>query len=231
MMAFKNNGQESIFSLFTKSRELLFSDIQKATGIRSNLLSYHLQALMKDGMLKKEGEYYKVDEAAESLLPKLNQLSGNEKGPLAIVTAAIVNGDKICLLKRAKRPYQNYWGLIGGKIKLHESLEETALREALEETGVSCRFEKVGCVLHERVREDGVFKHCFVIFACRLSTEEQALKPSEEGELAWFDLRSLPKNIIPSDRIMIDCLSRGDCSFKQVIMDEKQDSIRGIQEL
>lgn len=212
-----------ILELFVKDRQLRFCDILERTGLRSNLLSYHLNKLVEEGILLREDDLYRVAKDHEHVLAKFAQVSGKEKGPLAIVVAAIYRDGNLCLLRRSKRPYKGYWGLIGGKIRLEESVRETALREAVEETGLSCRFEKVCAVLHERVREGGQFKHAFIIFLCRLSADDGTLKPCDEGELDWFS--SLPPKIIPSDRYMVDNLLDEDGAVFDVIIEDEEDRL------
>ena len=43
---------------------------------------------------------------------------------------------QVLLIQRGEQPYQNYWALPGGFIKMGESLEEAAARELEEETGI-----------------------------------------------------------------------------------------------
>ena len=43
---------------------------------------------------------------------------------------------KVMLIKRKIPPFQNQWALPGGFVHLDESLEDAALRELQEETGI-----------------------------------------------------------------------------------------------
>jgi 8-oxo-dGTP diphosphatase len=52
------------------------------------------------------------------------------------------NGD-IVLAKRKNPPYKGEWGLPGGKMDGDETIEETAIREAKEETGLDIKLKKV----------------------------------------------------------------------------------------
>lgn len=44
---------------------------------------------------------------------------------------------EVLLIRRKKSPYAGYWALPGGFVALDETLEQTALRELFEETGVA----------------------------------------------------------------------------------------------
>ena len=47
------------------------------------------------------------------------------------------DAEKLLLVKRNKKPYQNLWNGIGGKIELGETEIEAAIRECKEETGLT----------------------------------------------------------------------------------------------
>ncbi len=124
-----------IFELFVRSKRLRFSEIEKALGIKSNTLAYHLDSMVKEGMLKKDEDDYVLSTHGEKLLPFFSHITQKITGGcLPVVLAAIVKNGKILMLKRNKRPYQGYWGMPGGKLHLEESIEECALREVKEET-------------------------------------------------------------------------------------------------
>jgi len=214
--------REKIFELFVKKRMIKFNEIEKNLNIRSNALSYHLDMMMKDNLLEKDGEYYKLTKEAEQIIPFFAHVTGKEKGPLTVIISAVVKKNKICLLRRAKRPYQGYWGMIGGKLRLEESIKGCAVREVKEETGLNCEFEGIRGVLHERVKNDGDVKHAFVLFLCELSTKHEDLNSGDEGDIEWFDLNNLPAKIIPSDKLMIKELLDKKFAYKEVIMNEDE---------
>ena len=220
-MNLNKKEHKDIFSLFVRNHRLKFNEIEKNLDIRSNHLSYYLSKLVEDNILEKEDEYYILTKEAEKMIPFFAHITGKEQGPLSIVAAAIVNKNKICLLKRAKRPYKGYWGAIGGKLQLQESLKETAIREAKEETNLDCKFDKVSAVIHERVIDSDIYKIALVIFLVKLTTDQTDFKADEEGDLEWFDLDNLPEKIIPSDKLMITELLNKDFSYVSLVMESK----------
>lgn len=60
--------------------------------------------------------------------------------PLPVVSAIVVDDRKILLVKRGKKPYRNMWCLPTGFAEAGESIEEAALRELEEETGIRGRI-------------------------------------------------------------------------------------------
>lgn len=227
-----NADREKIFGIFLKNHELKFNEIEKSLDISSNLLTYHLEQMIKEEILIKKDSTYKLTEKAEKMIPFFAHITGKEIGSLPVVLIAILNKkkDKICLLKRAKKPYQGYWGILGGKLKLEESIEETALREVKEETSLNCRFNKINSVLHERVKENNKIKHSFVFFLTTVIAEDEKFIISEEGELKWFDINKLEdEKIIPSDIWMVkNCLDKT-ADVKQVIIEEENQELKNMQ--
>ncbi len=219
--------KHKIFELFLRKKRLRFSDIEKAIGIKTNVLSYHLTSMVKEGMLVKEEDDYLLSSHGEKLLPFFAHVTQKLTGGcLPVVLAAIVKNDKILLLKREKRPYQGYWGMPGGKLHLEESIEECGLREVKEETGLECTFSHVAAIVHERVKENEAYKHAFLLFFVVVKPKTDKIKESEEGKLEWFPLKTLqPERIIPSDFQMIKNHLKEIAHINCVIMEEKEEKI------
>ncbi len=216
-----------IFELFVRSKRLRFSDIEKALDIKSNTLAYHLDNLVKEGTLAKEEDDYLLSTHGEKLLPFFAHITQKiTGGVLPVVLAAIVKKDKILLLKRNKRPYQGYWGMPGGKLHLEESIEECALREIKEETDLDCTFSHIAAIVHERVKEQEMYKHAFLLFFVVVKPKTEKIKEGDEGRLEWFPLKSLqPSRIIPSDYQMIKKHLKEIAHINCVIMEEKEERI------
>ena len=61
------------------------------------------------------------------------------------VGAIIIQNNQLLMVRNYRDPY--YYS-VGGRVHLHETLEEAVLREVLEETGVPLEIEKLGFI-HE----------------------------------------------------------------------------------
>jgi 8-oxo-dGTP diphosphatase len=59
----------------------------------------------------------------------------------------------IVLVKRAYEPFKGYWALPGGLLKFNESVEDTAIREAKEETGLDIKLENLIGVFSDPKRD------------------------------------------------------------------------------
>jgi len=196
--------REQIFKLFLENTKLKFNEIEKALKIRSNMVSYHLEKMQEEGLLKKEDEYYFLTKKAEKYLPIIKHVIGEELSPVPVMLVALIHKNKILLIKRNKRPYQNYWSAIGGKMRMEESFEEAGKRIIKEKTGIDADYENICGVLYERVEGEDIIKHSFIHFFTRMKTKTAEFKMSEYGELRWFDIKDLgDEKIIPSDLWLI----------------------------
>ena len=215
--------KHQIYELFIKNRRLRFSDIEKTLGIRSNKLSYHLTAMVKEGLLTKDEDDYILTPQGETKIPFFSQFTSQEQGMLPAVLIAIVKGKNILLLKRNKRPYQGYWGMPAATLTLHESLPSCVEREAKEETGIDCAYSHTATILHERVKEAGHYKHAFVLFLVVVKPKTTTLKESDEGKLEWFPLKTIqPSRIIPSDYHLVKKYLGKKTNIISIEMEEKE---------
>ena len=103
------------------------------------------------------------------------------------VGAVVVRGDKALIIKRAHEPRKGEWSLPGGLLELGESLQDAALREIKEETGLDV---VVGPIIEtfDRVHRDdaGRIRYHFVIvdFVC-WSDQGEAAPASDAEDAAW----------------------------------------------
>lgn len=224
--------REEIFALFLNNTKLKFNEIEKQIKIRSNMVSYHLEKMQKEGILEKKEEYYYLTKKSERYIPIFSNIIGQEMSPLPVVLVAIVNKGKILMIKRSRRPYKDYWSLIGGKMTLEENFEQASLRQVKQKTKLEGKYVSINSVMHERVEGDDMIKHSFILFFTKVSTTQTELKKSEFGELKWVNISKVDKeNIIPSDLWLIKNKLNSKISVKDAYMHEKDGELTSFKVL
>ena len=124
--------------------------------------------------------------------------------PIVAATASVIVLDAAGRLLLQRRSDDGTWGLPGGYVELGESVEETAVRELREETGLVARsleFYKVysGRELHNKYPNGHEAWFVDSVFRTREYDGVQAIQGDETLELGFFPLDSLPSPLSPSN--------------------------------
>ena len=111
--------------------------------------------------------------------------------PYIVNVCYIVNAKDEVLLQLKRRGFgKGKWNGPGGKIKSHETPEESVVREVKEETGISIKGPQKMGVLEFVFEDKPEWNNYMHVFICR----EFFGKPADkgEGELKWFKKEDLP---------------------------------------
>jgi 8-oxo-dGTP diphosphatase len=113
--------------------------------------------------------------------------------PAVGVGVLVSDGQKVLLLKRQNAHGDGTWAPPGGHLEFGESLEDCAIRETLEETGLT-----VGGIQFIGVTND-VFhveaKHYVTLWVTgnHLEGEPHVAHPEKVAEVGWFSWDELPE--------------------------------------
>ncbi|MCL7474535.1 MAG: NUDIX hydrolase [Methanosarcinales archaeon] len=109
--------------------------------------------------------------------------------PLLTVDILIVSTGKLVLIRRRNPPFRGHWALPGGFVEVGETVEEAAMREAHEETGLSVDLKGLVGVFSEPGRDP----RGHTVSICFAAIGHGTLQASSDAQdVALFDLDDLP---------------------------------------
>jgi 8-oxo-dGTP diphosphatase len=132
--------------------------------------------------------------------------------PMVTVDAAVLrflkDDIKVLLIKRGKEPFKGCWSLPGGFVEMDEELEDAAVRELKEETGVSgIKLEQLRC--YGTVGRDPRGRQISVVFRGISRGKEKIKAGDDAAGVKWFSVKKLPKEVGFDHREIIQEAIRG----------------------
>ncbi len=114
--------------------------------------------------------------------------------PVRIAAKVLIEDPKkrILLVKRAYEPEKGYWDIPGGIIEAGEVIEDAAVREVKEETGLEVKIIDFLGVSNE-ITEGRDWKIVLLIFKAEFLGGDVTLDENEVSEFKWLDKKSLQK--------------------------------------
>ena len=116
--------------------------------------------------------------------------------------------DKILLIKRNTVPFKGYWGLPGGRMDTSETVEQTVVREAKEETGLDVVIvRKIGEYVEKGIKDDVDYEYYPTCFLVEAIGGEMTRQESEIQDIQLFSLKALPDPLaFEHDKMIMDYL-------------------------
>lgn len=115
---------------------------------------------------------------------------------------------KVMLIQRDIPPFQGQWALPGGFVRVDETLEECALRELREETGIEQVFLEQLYTLGELNRDPRERVVTVAYYALVNLNEHRIRATTDARKAAWFSASDLPKLAFDHDTIVETALRR-----------------------
>ena len=112
--------------------------------------------------------------------------------PRVGVGAVVLDGERVLLARRGRAPSVGKWSIPGGLVHLGERLEEAAVREVQEETGLRVRLLGLCGVIDRVVREgDAVRYHYVIIDYVAESVGGRLEAGTDAAEVRWVAMGDL----------------------------------------
>lgn len=115
---------------------------------------------------------------------------------------------KVLLIQRGHEPFQEYWALPGGFVEMQETLEQAALRELEEETGVTNVFIEQLYTFGEPDRDPRGRVVSVAYFALVNLAEHPVRSASDAKNVQWFEIEDLPKLAFDHEQILQVAVNR-----------------------
>lgn len=131
--------------------------------------------------------------------------------PYTAVYLVFRKNNKVAFVLRSNTDWmEGYYGLPAGKVEKNESFTNAAIREAHEEVGVNIIPNDLKHLMTAHRREpDSVWVDLFFTPA-KYEGELYNAEPNVHSELAWYDPKNLPENVIPAIRFYLGRIEAGD---------------------
>lgn len=109
--------------------------------------------------------------------------------PVPAVGVICFKGEDVLLIRRGTKPMMGEWSLPGGRIEFGETAEAAALRELMEETGLTARLlglaEVVDAIFTSR-RSGDVTRHYLLIDYAAEWVSGEAVAGDDAGHAEWI---------------------------------------------
>ena len=116
--------------------------------------------------------------------------------------------DRVLLTLRKRAPEAGCWSIVGGKVDFLETLDQCAIREAREETGVEVELVRLLCVTDHVLPGEGQHWVAPAYLGRIVGGEPRNCEPDKTQEVKWFALDRVPGNLTMTARNAISAYLR-----------------------
>lgn len=135
--------------------------------------------------------------------------------------------DKILMINRFNSPFMGMWNAVGGKVKENESIEDCAVREVFEESGLKLENPKIFSKFTWNYDDEIGYAVLFDITENSPQIDaEKFIKISDEGIVVFRQIEWIinPKNygVIEDLKVFIDDIKKGKSVNYHLVYENKQ---------
>jgi 8-oxo-dGTP diphosphatase len=116
--------------------------------------------------------------------------------PVVGAIAVVRRGDTLLLAQRSKGGYIGQWGFPGGHVERGETVVDAAMRELLEETGVTATPHGVMTVLDEIGGTNGADWHYVLVAVLADWQSGEAVAASDAAGVRWVTLDEIASGTV-----------------------------------
>ncbi len=171
--------QKNILDQLRQTGSMRYSQLQP-DDIESSHFKYHLNILVKDGLVTQEGRgVYRLTARGKSSVDRLSKGRVNPHITPKVITYTLLLGPGCYYLYRKdKEPYLGLVNMIGGKVHLGEPTKEAAIREVGEKTGLTAIDPALAGIAEIRISHGKNLLTHAVAFVYTAVLDEQAEVPT-----------------------------------------------------
>ena len=184
--------QKKILTKILLSDGLRYSEAYPGDEIDDDLFNYHLQQLVKNGLVEKVGGKYQLTSRGRSKVQMLDSKGElQEQFRVSVLIFVTRNdGKEVLMCKRTRWPLRGDIVSPAGKVKRGEIIVEAARRKLKEEAGLETNFKLVGVLRSIRRFENTVVEDTIYNVCVGKDPTGTLTGKSEYGEFYWTDFKT-----------------------------------------
>jgi ADP-ribose pyrophosphatase YjhB (NUDIX family) len=174
----------------------------RPTGVESNHFAYHLEQLVHAGIVAKTGKQYSLAPKGLAMVDRMSQEKMVDRLQPHILTVIDITNDsgQTLLFKRGFQPYIHTYSFPLGKTHMDETVEEAAVRELQEKTGLTgIPLTQRGIAYTHITQQDvTITKSLCHVFSGTIKGTPPVETPAHRGLVLWADaLAFTPEQMMP----------------------------------
>lgn len=180
----------------------------KPPELMNNAFNYHLKALVRDGLIEKSADEYRLTKEGLAYADKLSFKTNKPRQQPKIISMIVIRNSagQYLLAKRKTEPFKGKLCFVSGKQHFGEAAESQVERELREQIGSAFKTTRRG-LADIRINDGGqVVSH---VLAHVYSGEFDGDAPAESQKFSygWHDKSSLD-DLLASDRAALETLDQ-----------------------